>query len=108
MKLSKPVEAHGAKITELTFREPTGGDIRKCGMPYKMEFTPQGSQLMITDTEAVSRYISELGGIPPSSVNAMNPADYQGAAAIISNFFATVTPETPLTDTTNSAGSSGT
>ncbi|MCL2428449.1 MAG: phage tail assembly protein [Alphaproteobacteria bacterium] len=33
VKLSKPAEAFGDKITELRFREPKGKDYLACGMP---------------------------------------------------------------------------
>lgn len=94
MKLSRPIQAHGETLTELTLREPTGKDIRTAGAPYKMEFTASGGQLMHIDTEAVARLISALAGIPPSSVDQLTAKDFNAAQAEVISFFGDAVPAT--------------
>lgn len=87
LKLSKAILMGGKEISELTFRKPTGRDVRCCGLPTKSEITPGGAQLQHVDTEAAARYISELAGIPPSSVDLLDPADFVEAVSLIASFF---------------------
>jgi hypothetical protein len=104
MKLRQPIQAHGKEISELTFRKPLGKDIRKNGMPIKIEITKAGTQIQIIDAEAMAAHISDLAGIPPSSVDAMDPIDFTEASTIVGGFFNQEPPSS--TGTGNSPGSS--
>lgn len=82
--LSKPIEAHGESMTELTLREPGGKDIRTFGVPYRIG-AEDGS--VIIDAASVHRYIAGLAGLPPSAVDTMVPADWTAAMAAVLGFF---------------------
>ena len=84
MKLSKPIQAHGQEVTDLNFREPTGSDITRDGFPFKIE----NGGVRVIDTQAVSRLISSLASIPPSSVGALSIVDYSRAMGEVMGFFA--------------------
>jgi hypothetical protein len=107
LTLTEPIQAHGKTVTELELRKPLGGDIRKCGTPTKQERTDSGTTLHHVDTEVVAKLISEIAGIPPSSVNLMSAPDFMEATGIIVGFF-NQPVKTSSTDTSNSPGSSET
>lgn len=83
IKLSKSVEAHGETVFELNLRPPIGKDIRKNGFPYTMD--DQGN--LSFNTKAIAKYIEELAEIPPSSVDALTPSDFQKCFSEIMGFF---------------------
>ena len=55
--LTKPIEAHGQKVSELELREPNGGDIAECGLPFEMAVGTNGQSTGKVDGAAVLRYI---------------------------------------------------
>lgn len=88
LTLSKPISAHDEKISELTFREPTGDDLMACGeMPFALETKKSGATLTHISTDALALYIERLAGIPMSSVKQMTPKDFMGAFGIVAGFF---------------------
>jgi len=89
MKLSTPIQAHGKEIVEIDLKKPDGGTIRRCGYPFKIETAKSGSQIQHIDAQAVSNYVSELAGIPMSSVDKLSPEDYMTATAEVLSFFGT-------------------
>ena len=86
MKLLKPIQAHGETVTELTFREPTGADITRNGFPFKIGQNIDGA-VKIFDAGVITRLISDLAGIPPSSVGQMGVLDYTRAMGEVVDFF---------------------
>ncbi len=70
LKLVKPISAHGELVAELTIREPTARDLKefRIGDPTVGNFLP---------------LIAALAGIPPSSVEALHPADVFEAVEVI-------------------------
>ena len=86
LKLSKPIKAHGEDVAELAFREPTGKDLRTCGMPYSM-LDRDGAVGLVIDAGAVAKLISALAGIPTSSVDQLSARDFQEATNVIVGFF---------------------
>ena len=96
MKLIKPINVYGNKVAELTFREPNGDDVIKCGFPWANNDT---MRTRVIDTAAVGRYIEVLGGIPegpdqkaiqglpPGSVRQLCPVDLTRAMGQVLNFF---------------------
>ena len=106
LMLSKPIQVGGKPVSELELREPRGGDIRKCGAGSKTEVSDSGARLHVPDMEVFARYISELAGIPPSSVDTMYPADFMKAVGIINDFFEVANSESSSTGAGNSPGSS--
>jgi hypothetical protein len=83
LTLSKPIQAHGAEISELDISEPTGKDVRELGFPYKHYV--DGSIQFLADKTAA--YLVRLSKIPMSSVDQMSPADINNASMVLSNFF---------------------
>jgi hypothetical protein len=83
VKLSKAIQAHGAEVTEIELRPPVGKDIRESGFPYSMD----AQESLHFDSKSVAKYIEKLAGIPPSSVDAMSPADFQACLGVIMGFF---------------------
>jgi hypothetical protein len=87
VKLSKPIQAHGNTLTELTLNEPRGKDIAACGLPRI--FTRKGDTTsMSTDTAVIHAYIVRLGNIPPSSADALSAADWIDVMNAVLDFFA--------------------
>ncbi|AIJ07311.1 phage tail assembly protein [Edwardsiella anguillarum] len=83
IKLSKSIRAHGEDIHVLEMREPTGKDVRELGFPY-MTSSDAGVKM---DSGVIAKYISRLAGIPPSSVDEMQPADLNTISWDILGFF---------------------
>ena len=71
--LSEPIRAHGQTVSQLTLRPMTGKDIRVCGVPYRVG---NNGEEGIVDGQAVARMISELAGIPLSSVDQLGAVDW--------------------------------
>jgi hypothetical protein len=106
IKLKTPVRSGGKDISEIELKEPRGVDIRKCGMPFRLDDGARGGTSAEFDTESVAKYISELGGIPPSAVNQLCAADFQAALNAVINFFTDTTRGNVSTDAGNSPSSS--
>lgn len=81
--LQKPVRAHGDDIGVLELREPTGKDVRELGFPYHAG-AEGGLKL---DTGVIAKYVSRLGGIPPSVVDDMSPVDLNTVSWEVAGFF---------------------
>lgn len=94
LKLSKPIEAHGNQIDEIELREPLGKDVRKCGLPFTVVQRESGAVGPEYNTEAAAKMISELSGIPPSSVDKMSAADFTAAMDALFGFFGPSPPQT--------------
>ncbi len=104
--LSKPIEAHGETIAELNLREPTGGDIRDCGLPMRVTQEVGGGVSSDINTASVARYISALARIPASSVANLSAADFIAAMNGVLDFFGSSMPATRSTLAGNSSASS--
>ncbi|WP_318358053.1 phage tail assembly protein [Enterobacter sp.] len=83
LQLTKPIQAHGETIHVLELRDPTGKDVRELGFPYQLN---QDESVKLL-AHVVAKYISQLGGIPPSSVDDMSPADLNAAGWVVARFF---------------------
>lgn len=83
IKLSKSVRAHGDELYVLELREPTGKDVRELGFPY----TASGDAGVKMDAGVMAKYISRLAGVPPSSVDEMQPSDLNTISWEIVGFF---------------------
>lgn len=86
IKLSKPIEAHGEQVSELTLREPTTADVIEHGQPFLVVLSDDGSAIEIR-TKIVSRYISLLAGIPMSSVKELPLTDFSKCQGAVMGFF---------------------
>ncbi|ROP61562.1 tail assembly chaperone E/41/14-like protein [Enterobacter sp. BIGb0383] len=81
--LTVPVRAHGDDIGVLELREPTGKDVRELGFPYNAN-AEGGLKL---DAGVIAKYLSRLGGIPPSAVDEMSPVDLNTVSWVVAGFF---------------------
>lgn len=96
MKLNKPINVFGERVDELTFREPNGADVIKCGFPFAFGLGDGGRKI---DTEVIGRYIQVIGcvpegvgrkaiqGLPPGSVAQLSPVDFVRAVNEVVGFF---------------------
>jgi hypothetical protein len=87
LKLRKPIKAHGEEIAELTFREPTGKDIREIGVPFALASGGDGEGVAVFNSSVIARYVSRLANVPTSSVDQMSAIDWRNAMAIVNGFF---------------------
>lgn len=106
VKLGEPIQAHGSTMHELTIRPPVGKDLRVAGYPFRIAGGGEKSE-MVTDAAVVSRLISDLAGIPLSSVDQMQAADWQACMSAVSIFLAPTGSRNLLTDTTNKQDGGG-
>lgn len=88
--LRQPIKAHGGDLHALVLRRPTGRDIRTCGAPYKIT---QDSEIAV-EAAAMHRMIAQLAGVPPSSIDQLDAADWDRASQAVLGFITGTTPET--------------
>ncbi len=81
--LSKPIEAHGQTVSEITLRAPTLGDMGDLGI---------GAAGIKTFKEFVAA-VSRLGNIPPSSARSVRMADFKALNEAFASFLG-APPET--------------
>lgn len=82
--LAQPITAHGAEVTEISLRKPTAADARAVGvLPYRLN----GSDIPDINIPAACQYISKCSGIPPSSVDQLDPFDLNTACWAVAGFF---------------------
>jgi hypothetical protein len=82
--LSEPIKAHGEIVTALTIRPPTAKDIRLCGDPL----VGLTEATMRVDGPVMAALISNLAGIPPSSVDMLSYADFKDVSNTVMSFLA--------------------
>src|SRR4051812_44514670 len=86
VKLRKSIIANGDEINEITFREPTAGDIERVGNPIIVDVFAE--KPMITfDSKLMTQMMSVLAAVPPSSIRLMHTKDWNNAAWRLANFF---------------------
>jgi len=84
--LRKPVNAHGDVIGEITFREPTAGDIERIGNPITVGLY-ENQPKMHFETQTMTMMMAHLAQVPPSTIRQMHPKDWNNAAWKLANFF---------------------
>jgi len=82
LPLRKKVQAHGDWVEELTFREPTGGDIAECGVPIYI-----ANGILKIDPGPMELMLSRLAVVTPSTIQKLHPNDWTSAAYMIAHFF---------------------
>ena len=85
--LRKPVTANGEEVNELTFREPTAGDIEMVGNPVVLDFFQGDTPKATFDTKSMTQMMSRLATVPPSTIRQMHPRDWNTAAWSLASFF---------------------
>ena len=73
----------GEMISELTFREPTGGDINRLGNPCQVD---QYGDVIIIDRKMMTM-MAQLSGILQPFLELMDPRDYNSCAYRLRGFF---------------------
>ena len=85
VKLRKAVMRDGELTKELSFREPTAGDIDSCGaLPVVIDFE---TGKFAFDAPRMSRLLSHLAAVPPSSIKAMDTRDWTSIWYQFARFF---------------------
>lgn len=79
VRLSRPIQAHGEEVTELTLREPTIGDLDG----VQVTITGDGCTI---DLGAVARVAAGMAGVPPSAVRAISIRDLPALARPVFDF----------------------
>ena len=100
--LSQPIKAHGRDVSELSLRPLTGRDLRICGAPYRIG---RAGEEGIVDAQAVSAMISELAGVPISSVDQLAAVDWFACWSAIQSFLETSSSGTSTANTSSPATS---
>jgi hypothetical protein len=73
----------GEEIDKLEFREPTGGDINRCGMPVRVDQT--GDVIIVP--QAMTLMIAALSGLLSPKIEALDPRDWSSCAYRLRGFF---------------------
>jgi hypothetical protein len=73
----------GNEIRELSFRQPTGGDINRTGMPVRIDVS--GDVLM--DERKMTLMMTALTGVMTPFLEQMDPRDWSSCAYRLRNFF---------------------
>jgi hypothetical protein len=82
--LHKPVRGpKGDMVKELSFREPTGGDINRYGNPCHVD---QNGDVVILDRK-MTTMIAALSGILQPFIEGMDPRDWNSCAYRLRGFF---------------------
>src|SRR5262245_35409144 len=82
--LHKPIrDNNGREVKELSFREPTGGDINRCGNPCRVD---QNGDVII-DERKMSLIMANLSGILSPLLDTMDPRDWNSCAYRLRGFF---------------------
>lgn len=94
--LSKPIEAHGEQINELTFRAPRAGDLRG------LQLSLSGSGLTF-DTGVILDLAAKLAGVPPSTLDVLPLTDAIEIAGKVGPFLDGLVPSLMTTSETSSS-----
>jgi hypothetical protein len=82
--LHKPItDNKGLPLKELTFRQPTGADINRYGMPVRIDIN--GDVLM--DERKMTFIMTALSGVMTPFLEMMDPRDWASCAYRLRHFF---------------------
>ncbi|MFK0090643.1 phage tail assembly protein [Pseudomonas sp. NPDC090755] len=84
IKLAAPVTEGDQQLTEITLRRPTVQEVRAIkALPYKLD----KNEDVFLDTEVSAKYIAVCAGVPPSTVNQLDLADFNTLSWRVTSFF---------------------
>ncbi len=86
IKLSKPIEAHGATVSELELRQPTVEEVGEIGYPFLILSGDNGGAIELRP-KIIMKYASKLAGIPPSALKAISLGDLSELQTAVMGFF---------------------
>ncbi len=102
--LSRPVQdADDSTVTQLVFREPTGGDLLEVGM---MPFTIDANNHVEISVTAVGPLMARLANVSPVVIRSLAARDFVTASLVIMSFFNDAAQETFSIAATSSPASS--
>ena len=82
--LHKPIRNNtNEMVKELILREPTGGDINRCGNPCRINLDGD----VIIDEKKMSLIMANLSGILSPLLDTMDPRDWNSCAYRLRGFF---------------------
>jgi hypothetical protein len=81
--LHRGVRQGADTVHELSFREPTGGDINRYGNPCHVD---QNGDVVILERK-MTTMMSALSGVLPPFIEAMDPRDWNSCAYRLRGFF---------------------
>jgi hypothetical protein len=82
--LYRPIRGNNQEeLTSLTFREPTGGDINRCGNPCRVNSDGD----VIIDEKKMSLIMANLSGVLSPLLDRMDPRDWNSCAYRLRGFF---------------------
>ena len=73
----------GEEIRELSFRQPTGADINRNGLPVRIDVNGD----VIMDERKMTLMMTALSGVMTPFLEAMDPRDWASCAYRLRNFF---------------------
>jgi Phage tail assembly chaperone proteins, E, or 41 or 14 len=86
IQLRKSVIANGDETKELVFREPTGGDIERCGNPVLIDMAADPPKISF-DSKSMTAMMAALALVPPSTIRQMHTRDWETVAWRLAPFF---------------------
>lgn len=86
VKLRKAVIANGEETDQLLFREPTAGDIERCGNPVLIDMGSDPPKITF-DARSMTQMMATLATVPPSTIRQLHPKDWNTAAWNLAGFF---------------------
>lgn len=84
--LTKPIDAHGEEVSELTFRAPTALDLIEVGCPVRIDMGGDAPTIH-HDERRFATMMSRLAAVPPSSIARMDHRDFIEAEHVLTPFF---------------------
>lgn len=84
VRLKKPIRNNRNElINEISFREPTGGDVNRYGNPCRVDYQ---NEIIIDDAKMI-RMIAALSNILPPMIEQMDPRDLATCGYRLRGFF---------------------
>jgi len=82
--LYRPIRGNNQEeLTSLTFREPTGGDINRCGNPCRVNSDGD----VVIDEKKMTLIMANLSGVLSPLLDRMDPRDWNSCAYRLRGFF---------------------
>ena len=82
----KIYDKDAAYVSEVEFREPSAGDIERCGQPVILDLSYDPPRATF-DEKKMTAMISALSSVPIGFVRTMHPKDWNTCAWAIAGFF---------------------
>jgi Phage tail assembly chaperone proteins, E, or 41 or 14 len=87
IKLREPIIAHGDKITELKFREPTALDYEQIGDPVRIIFNPDGTFQHEINPAKMNAMLAQLAAVNLGAIRQIKVPKLKAISFVIANSF---------------------